>query len=207
MTKIYQPLIINDGAGQYFKLPILTTTERNNLTPVNGMEIYNSTTLKKETYQNGYWVSPVNQQSGTFSMSAVTITKNTTYTKTIALDATDYTRGRIEFYIPASIGGLYGRMHADINFTTAVNDAYARSSSLAYVAIYGYSVADWRANFYYYTDDASLSAAAIFQNSANGNNQLFSCIINGSNIELAIKNLSLVLDSVLTIKGFFNVTK
>ena len=49
------PLNFTNGAGNYLRLPQLTTTERNNLTAVNGMLIYNSTTNQVEGYVNGAW--------------------------------------------------------------------------------------------------------------------------------------------------------
>ena len=38
-------------------LPSMTTTERNNLTAVNGMILYNTTTTTVQVYQNGAWKS------------------------------------------------------------------------------------------------------------------------------------------------------
>jgi len=57
MSGTYSPdiVIITDGAGHYLQLPQLTTAERNALTAVNGMVIYNSTTGQIESYENGAW--------------------------------------------------------------------------------------------------------------------------------------------------------
>ena len=49
------PVIIQDAAGNYLRLPKLTTTQRNALTAVNGMVIYNSTTTQIESYEAGGW--------------------------------------------------------------------------------------------------------------------------------------------------------
>lgn len=49
------PVVISDGAGQYFQLPTLTTAQRDALTPVNGMLIYNSTTGDIERYEDAAW--------------------------------------------------------------------------------------------------------------------------------------------------------
>lgn len=38
-------------------LPSMTTTERDNLTAINGMIIYNSTTTTVQVYQGGAWAS------------------------------------------------------------------------------------------------------------------------------------------------------
>jgi hypothetical protein len=40
-----------------FTLPRLTTTQRNALTAVNGMVIYNSTDNKFQGYENGGWAN------------------------------------------------------------------------------------------------------------------------------------------------------
>ena len=57
MSGTYSPdiVIITDGAGHYLQLPSLTTAQRNVLTAVNGMVIYNSTTNQIESYENGVW--------------------------------------------------------------------------------------------------------------------------------------------------------
>lgn len=49
------PIIVGDGAGQYLQLPTLTTAQRDALTAVNGMVIYNSTTGDIERYEDGAW--------------------------------------------------------------------------------------------------------------------------------------------------------
>lgn len=48
-------IIDNTDGDEYFLLPSLTTTERNALTPVNGMVIYNETTTALNAYQNSSW--------------------------------------------------------------------------------------------------------------------------------------------------------
>lgn len=47
------------------KVLSLTTTQRNALTPANGMIIYNSTDNKFQAYENGNWVNMVNVTGGT----------------------------------------------------------------------------------------------------------------------------------------------
>jgi hypothetical protein len=42
--------------GASFTVPSLTTTERDALTAVNGMLVYNSTDNKFQGYENGAWV-------------------------------------------------------------------------------------------------------------------------------------------------------
>lgn len=46
---------ITDGDGHYLELPSLTTTQRDALSAVNGMQIYNSTTAQMEAYEDGSW--------------------------------------------------------------------------------------------------------------------------------------------------------
>jgi len=48
-------IVVADGPGTYLELPSLTTTERDALTAVNGMMIYNETTGQVEAYQAGAW--------------------------------------------------------------------------------------------------------------------------------------------------------
>ncbi len=48
-------IIISDGAGNYIQFPKLTTTQRDALSPINGMIIYNSTTNAFNFYENGSW--------------------------------------------------------------------------------------------------------------------------------------------------------
>ena len=54
-TRNAAKLLITDGAGHYLQIPQLTTTQRDALTPVNGMLIYNSTTAQFERYQAAAW--------------------------------------------------------------------------------------------------------------------------------------------------------
>jgi hypothetical protein len=50
------PLEVTDGDGQFFKLPVLTTLQRDAIAvPANGMEIYNSDDQEFQVYQNGSW--------------------------------------------------------------------------------------------------------------------------------------------------------
>lgn len=48
-------IIDNTGGDEYLQIPSLTTTERNNLTPVNGMVVYNETTNEFNKYENAGW--------------------------------------------------------------------------------------------------------------------------------------------------------
>lgn len=56
MGEGYLPLLyIPDGAGRYVKCPVLTTTQRDALTGVEGMIIFNSTTDQLEQYDGSTW--------------------------------------------------------------------------------------------------------------------------------------------------------
>jgi len=56
MGEGYLPLLyIPDGAGRYVKCPVLTTTQRDALTGVEGMIIFNSTTDQLEEYDGATW--------------------------------------------------------------------------------------------------------------------------------------------------------
>jgi len=48
-------ILDNTDGDEYFRLPSLTTAERNALTPANGMLIYNETDGHIDAYQNGAW--------------------------------------------------------------------------------------------------------------------------------------------------------
>lgn len=48
-------------------IPRMTTTQRNALTAVNGMEIYNSTTDKFQKYENGAWTNLTESETGTWT--------------------------------------------------------------------------------------------------------------------------------------------
>ena len=48
-------LAIPDGSGHYLKVPLLTTTQRDELTPSTGMIIFNTTKGKFEGYSSGTW--------------------------------------------------------------------------------------------------------------------------------------------------------
>jgi hypothetical protein len=50
-------------------LPRMSTTQRNALTASNGMEIYNNTTNKFQSYENGSWVDSIGGGSGTSGTS------------------------------------------------------------------------------------------------------------------------------------------
>lgn len=62
-------VIIEDGAGHYFRLPSLTTAQRDGLTPAAGMTIWNSTTTQVERYNGSDW--------GSMGIAGVTVRKNT----------------------------------------------------------------------------------------------------------------------------------
>lgn len=43
------------GTDSYLKIPVLTTTQKNALTPANGMLVYDSTLNQIQCYQDGAW--------------------------------------------------------------------------------------------------------------------------------------------------------
>lgn len=56
MGEGYLPLLyIPDGAGHYAKVPVLTTTQRDALTGIEGMVIFNATTDQLEEYDGATW--------------------------------------------------------------------------------------------------------------------------------------------------------
>jgi len=57
-------VIVQNGAGSYLQLPTLTTAQRDALSPVNGMMIYNSTTTNIERYEDSAWSAIAGGGSG-----------------------------------------------------------------------------------------------------------------------------------------------
>ena len=91
-------LIITDGAGHYAQLPSLTSTQRDALTAVNGMIIYNSTLGTYQSYEASAWGNVAAQQ----------LPKEH--------GATQHTDVARELFIPAHAGWMSG--------TTATYDAH-----------------------------------------------------------------------------------
>lgn len=54
---VRKPLIVGDGAGQFVQVPKLTTVQRNALTPVNGMIVYDTDLSALYSYLGGAWQS------------------------------------------------------------------------------------------------------------------------------------------------------
>lgn len=54
-TLFAKKVVVEDGAGNYLQAPKLTTTQRDALTGVNGMVIYNTTTDQLEKYEASAW--------------------------------------------------------------------------------------------------------------------------------------------------------
>jgi hypothetical protein len=72
-------LILPDGAGKYLHIPILTTTQRDNLTPTAGMMVYNSTTTQFNKYENGAWRADLGFNSAHANLSGLTNDNHTQY--------------------------------------------------------------------------------------------------------------------------------
>jgi len=74
-------LILPDGAGKYIHIPILTTVERDALTPTAGMLIYNSTTTQFNKYENTAWRADLGFNSHHGDLSGLTDDDHTIYQK------------------------------------------------------------------------------------------------------------------------------
>lgn len=79
-VNIPAPLYVS-GAASFIRLPSLTTTERNALTPLNGMKIYNETLHKEEVYENGTWRSQASID-GTETLQSKTLDNTNTISVT-----------------------------------------------------------------------------------------------------------------------------
>ncbi|GAJ00573.1 unnamed protein product, partial [marine sediment metagenome] len=65
----FDTLVVNDGAGHFFRLPRLTTAQRDALTAQEGMVISNTTTDTIQAYINSDWVN-MDPRLLTFSTTA-----------------------------------------------------------------------------------------------------------------------------------------
>jgi len=65
-------IIDSTGGTQYLTVPSLTTTERDALTAVNGMGIYNETVHEFQVYANGAWMDTVHQPELWFAVTTGT---------------------------------------------------------------------------------------------------------------------------------------
>lgn len=85
----------------------MTTTQRNALTAVNGMQIYNTTTTQNEYYENGSWVAH-GGGGGSFmaTTSVSSISANTTLSNNV-LYFVDTTGGPLNLTLPAPSTSLY----------------------------------------------------------------------------------------------------
>lgn len=67
------PVEVTDGRGQFFKVPRLTTVQRDALTNLrSGMIIWNSTTDREERYDGGNWIGVA---TASIDDGAVTVAK------------------------------------------------------------------------------------------------------------------------------------
>ncbi len=80
-------IIDNTDGDEYLQIPSLTTTERNALTPVAGMLIYNETTTQFNKYENGAWRSDLGFNSHHGDLSGLTDDDHTIYIKHSLADA------------------------------------------------------------------------------------------------------------------------
>ncbi len=70
---IQSGLIIDNSLGtEYLQIPSLTTTERNALTPIAGMVIYNETTTQFNKYENAAWRADLGYNSAHSTLSGLT---------------------------------------------------------------------------------------------------------------------------------------
>ncbi len=79
---IQSGLIVDNSLGtEYLKIPSLTTTQRDALTPAAGMIIYNSTTTQFQKYENGAWRADMGFNSAHANLSGLTNDDHTQYQK------------------------------------------------------------------------------------------------------------------------------
>jgi len=128
-------LILPDGAGKYLHIPILTTIQRDALTPTAGMIVYNSTTTQFNKYENAAWRADLGFNSAHTNLSGLTSgDDHTQYQKESLLT----TAGDIAYATAAStwarlgIGtaGQYLRINAGVTAPEWASAVFANSFSI-----------------------------------------------------------------------------
>lgn len=127
---------IPDGAGQYLQLPSLTTTQRDALTPAEGMIIKNSTTENVEKYVDGGWKA-ANQPERYAATVSASIAANSDGTVSLTLAKKGYTTGFAVLQGPIAIGNSGGRAGLIVQIRQAAGTGHIGSvQSAAYSACF-----------------------------------------------------------------------
>lgn len=138
-------------------------------------------------------INPTKVQTGETSTGTVSVPASSTSTISIALNRSDYQFGTIGMYIPtsASSSTLKQRMTSLIMVTTSNNDAFAQSTAYRDEVIQSgsayYSFTIWQHRGYRFSTDSFLSDAN-YTVSGSGPLRIDSARINGSNLEIVIRN-------------------
>jgi len=137
-------LIITDGAGHYLQVPQLTSAQRDALSAVNGMIIYNITTGQFERYEAGSW--------GALGAGEHGAALHTNVTRELFLPVYGYTSGEIAFWGYHSSHSLADGEDKNCNFSLKVPDDFVSFTKLE--AVWGCSAAAgnmyWRFQAYYH---------------------------------------------------------
>ena len=112
-------IVDNTDGDEYFQLPSLTTAERNALSAVNGMLIYNETTTVLNAYENGAWSAAL----GAKDHGALTGLGDDDHTHYLLADGTRNLTGNLTVSSEVTIDGIDISAH-DIA-TTGVHGAGA----------------------------------------------------------------------------------
>lgn len=140
-------------------------------------------------------INPIAYQTGQTATGAVSVAASSTSTISIALNRSDYQYGTLGIYIPvsASSNTLKHRVTALILITTNNSDAFAQGTDYRTETIQSgsgyYSFTLWQHRGYDFADDAYLSNS-LYTTVGSGTIRIDSARINGSNIEIVMRNTS-----------------
>lgn len=140
-------------------------------------------------------ISPAIVQTGTTATGNVVVSASSTSTISIALNRSDYQYGIVHMYIPisGSSNTLKQRMTSLILVTTTQSEAVAQSTAYRTEVVASgsgyYSFTLWQHRGYAFNNDSALSEYA-YAVAGSGTLRIDSAVINGSNLEIVIRNQS-----------------
>lgn len=142
---------------------------------------------------------------GRATITALSIAANSTTTQTIALPRSDFLHGFMLVGVPVGVSGSANRRaNAAIYFTTTTGDACSQATVITTTSFYDYVFAtttfnDFANRAYFYDADSKLSEE-YFSDDSTINIRIDSVVINGSNIEIVLRNTHATLARTTTLQ-------